>query len=344
MKVRESYQNKKNFLIVLCTLVTVMIPVYIVWDTGKSMAGCIVGAACLFLDGMVYWLHRMDRSYITGVVQELSDLLDTLMELTEREVFPETEDTMLSMLQGNVVKLIRRMRHQNEMTRQDQERMKGIISDLSHQFKTPLANLKMYSRFLQKEELSEKQYREYVDIICLSVERLNFLSENMIKISRLETGLIHLKCQKNKISETVLKAVKDIYPKARHMGCEIIYREDREKELWAQFDADWTAEAIFNMLDNAVKYSENAQNKSIILSVRKLGLFAEISVEDQNGSIPEEEKNRIFRRFYRGGNSEGKEGIGLGLYLTREIALRQGGYVSVKATEQGNIFSIYLRL
>ena len=266
------------------------------------------------------------------------------MELTEREVFPETEDTMLSKLQGNVVKLIRRMRHQNEMTRQDQERMKGIISDLSHQLKTPLANLKMYSRFLQKEELSERQYREYVDIICLSVERLNFLSENMIKISRLETGLIHLKCQKNKISETVLKAVKDIYPKARHMGCEIIYREDREKELWAQFDADWTAEAIFNMLDNAVKYSENAQNKSIILSVRKLGLFAEISVEDQNGSIPEEEKNRIFQRFYRGENSEGKEGIGLGLYLTREIALRQGGYVSVKATEQGNIFSIYLRL
>lgn len=344
MKVREFYQNKKNFLIVLCTLVTVMIPVYIVWDTGKSMAGCIVGAACLFLDGMVYWLHRMDRSYITGVVQELSDLLDTLMELTEREVFPETEDTMLSKLQGNVVKLIRRMRHQNEITRQEQERMKGIISDLSHQLKTPLANLKMYSRFLQKEELSEKQYREYVDIICLSVERLNFLSENMIKISRLETGLIHLKCQKNKISETVLKAVKDIYPKARHMGCEIIYREDREKELWAQFDADWTAEAIFNMLDNAVKYSENAQNKSINLSVRKLGLFAEISVEDQNGSIPEEEKNRIFRRFYRGENSEGKEGIGLGLYLTREIALRQGGYVSVKATEQGNIFSIYLRL
>ena len=251
---------------------------------------------------------------------------------------------MLSKLQGNVVKLIRRMRHQNEMTRQDQERIKGIISDLSHQLKTPLANLKMYSRFLQKEELSEKQYREYVDIICLSVERLNFLSENMIKISRLETGLIHLKCQKNKISETVLKAVKDIYPKARHMGCEIIYREDREKELWAQFDADWTAEAIFNMLDNAVKYSENAQNKSIILSVRKLGLFAEISVEDQNGFIPEEEKNRIFQRFYRGENSEGKEGIGLGLYLTREIALRQGGYVSVKATEQGNIFSIYLRL
>ena len=340
MKVRESYQNKKNFLIVLCTLVTVMIPVYIVWDTGKSMAGCIVGAACLFLDGMVYWLHRMDRSYITGVVQELSDLLDTLMELTEREVFPETEDTMLSKLQGNVVSCPENA-SSNEMTRQDQERMKGIISDLSHQLKTPLANLKMYSRFLQKEELSDKQYREYVDIICLSVERLNFLSENMI---RLETGLIHLKCQKNKISETVLKAVKDIYPKARHMGCEIIYREDREKELWAQFDADWTAEAIFNMLDNAVKYSENAQNKSIILSVRKLGLFAEISVEDQNGSIPEEEKNRIFQRFYRGENSEGKEGIGLGLYLTREIALRQGGYVSVKATEQGNIFSIYLRL
>ena len=344
MKVRQAYEHKKNLLIILCTAVTVMIPVYIVWDTGKNMAGCMVGAACLFLDGMMYWLYCMDREYITEIVQELSDLLDTLMELKERDVFPEAEDTILSKLQGNVIKLIRRMRHQNEMTKQEQERMKGIISDLSHQLKTPLANLKIYSQFLQKENLSENQYREYMDIICMSVERLHFLSENMIKISRLETGLIHLKCQKYKVSQTVLKAVKDIYPKASHMGCEIVYREDRERELVAQFDADWTAEAVFNLLDNAVKYSENAEKKTVVLSVRKLGLFAEISVEDQNGPIPDGEKNHIFQRFYRGDNSEGKEGIGLGLYLTREIALRQGGYVSVKATEQGNIFSIFLRL
>lgn len=344
MKSRESYENQKKLIIFLCLVVTVMVPAYIVWADRGNMAGCIVGAACLFLDGMVYCMHRADREYITEVVLELSDLLDTLMELEEREVFPETEDTMLSKLQGNVTKLIRRMRHQNELARQEQEHMKGMISDLSHQLKTPLANLKMYSAFLQKEDLSEKQYREYVDILCMTVDRLNFLSENMIKISRLETGLIHLKCRKNKINEAVLRAVKDIYPKARQRGCEIIYREDRERDTEAQFDADWTTEAVFNLLDNAVKYSENAQNKSIILSVRKLGLFAEISVEDHNGAISREEQNRIFRRFYRGENSTGKEGIGLGLYLTREIALRQGGYVAVKATEQGNIFSIYLRL
>lgn len=344
MKGRESYENQKKLIIFLCLVVTVMVPAYIVWADRGNMAGCIVGAACLFLDGMVYCMHRADREYITEVVLELSDLLDTLMELEEREVFPETEDTMLSKLQGNVTKLIRRMRHQNELARQEQEHMKGMISDLSHQLKTPLANLKMYSAFLQKEDLSEKQYREYVDILCTTVDRLNFLSENMIKISRLETGLIHLKCRKNKINEAVLRAAKDIYPKARQMGCEIIYREEREREMMAQFDADWTTEAVFNLLDNAVKYSENAQNKSIILSVRKLGLFAEISVEDHNGAISREEQNRIFQRFYRGENSTGKEGIGLGLYLTREIALRQGGYVAVKATEQGNIFSIHLRL
>lgn len=343
MKGRESYENQKKLIIFLCLVVTVMVPAYIVWADRGNMAGCIVCAACLFLDGMVYCMHRTDREYITEVVLELSDLLDTLMELEEREVFPETEDTMLSKLQGNVTKLIRRMRHQNELARQEQEHMKGVISDLSHQLKTPLANLKMYSGFLQKEDLSEKQYREYVDVLCMTVDRLNFLSENMIKISRLETGVIHLKCRKNKINEAVLRAVKDIYPKSRQMGCEIIYREDWERELMAQFDADWTAEAIFNMLDNAVKYSEKTEKK-IILSVRKLGLFAEISVEDHNGVISREEQNRIFRRFYRGENSTGKEGIGLGLYITREIALRQGGYVAVKATEQGNIFSIYLRL
>lgn len=341
MNRKESYRNRIEIIAVLCVLITLMGPLYFIYHMKSNVAGCIMGAVCLFFDGMIWLVHRTDERYIREIVTELSELLDTLLELEEREIFPDIQDTMLSKLQSNVTKLIRRMRHQNEMSRREQERMKGIISDLSHQLKTPLANLKMYCRFLQNDNLSEKQYKDYLNTLCLSVDRLNFLSENMIKISRLETGLINLKCRRNCVDETVLEAVKDIYSKACREGCDIIYQG--EKGVMAEYDASWTREAVFNLLDNAVKYSDHSLEKKILLNVRKLGIFVEISVEDRNGSIPEKEQSNIFKRFYRGERSSGREGVGIGLYLTREIVLREGGYVRVKAVENGNKFSIFLR-
>ena len=80
----------------------------------------------------------------------------------------------------------------------------------------------------------------------------------------------------------------------------------------------------------------------MILRVRKLGMFAEVSVEDENGPIKEEERTKVFSRFYRGENSRNQEGIGIGLYLAREIVMKQKGYMKLTMTEKGNQFSIVL--
>lgn len=295
---------------------------------GGSLFFCLLG----------YLIHSLDNRYITGVIGDLSVLMDLLVELEEKEVFPEYEDTILSKLQNKVIKLVRILKNKNRKAQQEHENIKQLVSDLSHQLKTPISNLKMYSRFLQDSSLPEKTRQEYIEVISISVDRLYFLTENMIKISRLESGLIQLKPQKQSVGETVLKALKDIYPKAKEKQVEIRYREESELALY--HDRNWTAEAVYNLLDNAVKYG--SEGSQITVSVRKLGMFAEISVEDENGMIPETERSKIFMRFYRGTNSRNREGVGVGLYLTRQIAVKQGGYVNLKASKKGNIFSVFL--
>jgi len=258
--------------------------------------------------------------------------------INEKEIFPDNEDTVLSKLQNKVIKLYKILKNRSIREEQEHENIKKLVSDISHQLKTPIANLKMYSSFLNDVQLTARQQKEYIDIICLSVERLNFLSENIIKVSRLESGIIQLKMQEQSLNGTILKAVKDIYSKAQQQGIEIQYNEIDKIEL--KHDRNWTAEAIFNILDNAVKYGNNGN--TVYMSVRCIGMFAEISVRDENSIIPYEERNNVFTRFYRGKNSNGKEGLGVGLYLTREIIVKQGGYINLRTSGSGNIFTIML--
>lgn len=335
---RKKFERYRKLLTALYVMITAVVPI-LVYVLSRSIAAAIcTAAAMLLLCVAAYLLHQLDNTYISGVVADLSRLTDVLLNLEEKEIFPENEDNMLSKLQSKVIKLTRILKKKEEAALQEQENIKGLVSDISHQLKTPLANLKMYSEFLEDETLSDEKRREYVAILRLSVERLNFLSGSMIKISRLEGGLIHLDMHKQSLNETVLKAVKDIYPKAKKKGTEIVYSE--EADIVLSHDRNWTAEAVFNLLDNAVKYSES--EAKIYLSVKQFGLFAAIEVTDENKPVPEEEQNKIFMRFYRGSNSRNREGIGIGLYLSREIAIRQGGYMNLKTSDNGNTFSFVL--
>lgn len=334
----ELYNRMRFCLIALFAAITAGATAAVFIITEDWQAAAITFLGCLGLCISSGLLHRLDDSYITKIVGDLSELMDVLEQMEEKEVFPEGKDTVLSKLQNRVIKLVRILKNKNQQAEAEHESIKQLVSDLSHQLKTPISNLKMYSQFLRDDALSEEKRREYVEILAVSVERLNFLSENMIKISRLESGLIQLKVYRQELGETALKALKDIYPKAKQKGVEIVYRE--EGKITISHDRNWTAEAIYNLLDNAVKYAPRGSR--VILSLRKLGMFAEVSVEDENGVIPEQERTKIFTRFYRGENGRKQEGIGVGLYLSREIAVRQGGHIKLQPTEKGNIFSMLL--
>ncbi|NLK75416.1 MAG: HAMP domain-containing histidine kinase [Clostridiales bacterium] len=214
-----------------------------------------------------------------------------------------------------------------------------MISDISHQLKTPLASMKMFGELLAEPDLTEGERKEYCDILNQSLDKLTFLTESMIRISRLESGIIQLKPLKTDLNELLLEAIKQIYFKAVYKKVSIIF--DPQEEVWINLDVNWTREAIINILDNGIKYSR--PDGTLTIKVTEYDIYTRIDITDNGLGIEEKEQSKIFQRFYRGRGSEDKEGVGIGLYLARKVITQQNGYIKVSSDGRtGSTFSLFL--
>lgn len=242
---------------------------------------------------------------------------------------------------SQTIKLTNVLLAQNRRIEEDKKEIKTLISDIAHQLKTPLSNIKMYSEFLQDDTLTEKERAEFNEIVLVSLNKLTFLVESMIKMSRLESGVISLKPQLESLNETILLAISEVQRKAKSKNINIKFNEiDKVKVL---HDKNWTSEAIFNILENAIKYTN--ERGEVEITIQKYEMFCRIDIKDNVIGISEDELPKIFIRFYRGINTKDIEGIGIGLYLTREILARQGGYVKVNSIlNEGTTFSLFFKI
>ena len=159
-------------------------------------------------------------------------------------------------------------------------------------------------------------------------------------MSRLESGIISLKPEKNSLNDIILQAVKSVYSKAKAKDITIVF--DCEQDYILYLDFNWTAEAITNVLDNAVKYTQNGG--TVRLNMTEYASYLRLDITDNGIGIPEEEQAQIFNRFYRGKYSTGVDGVGIGLYLTRDIMTKQKGYIKVISNDTGTTFSLFFRL
>ena len=189
------------------------------------------------------------------------------------------------------------------------------------------------------KELSDEERSEYTVTLQTSLEKLTFLTNSLIKMSRLESGIISLKPETNSLNDILLQAVKTVYAKAKEKNITMTF--DCEQNFKALLDFKWTAEAITNVLDNAVKYTPSGG--VVELKIAEYPSYLRLDISDNGIGIPEEEQAKIFGRFYRGKQSAGIDGVGIGLYLTRDIVSKQCGYIKVKSDKSGSTFSIFFR-
>ncbi len=202
-----------------------------------------------------------------------------------------------------------------------------LISDISHQTKTPLANIMLYSELLAECE-SEEEAQNYHKLLQCQTEKLNFLISSLVKASRLENGIISVKPKEQNVSSLFIH-IKNAYPSVT------IYDSD----ILLQYDLKWTSEAMINIVDNAMKYGSTDTR----ISVTAYEMFIRIDISDNGIGIAEEETPKIFTRFYRSAAVLDQEGVGIGLYLAREIITKQGGYIKVKSEpDKGSVFSVFL--
>ena len=279
------------------------------------------------------------RTIVRGEVYMPRESFAALVEQQERTVFSEAEDTLTARLQHQLLKLRNILKAQNQMLTQEKEQIKTLISDISHQIKTPVAAANTFAQLLGDTGLSDEERSEYIATLQMSLEKLTFLTNSLIKMSRLESGIIRLKPEQNSLNDIVMQAVKTVYAKARDKNITITF--DCGQTFEALLDFNWTAEAVTNVLDNAVKYTPSGG--VVDLKITEYPSYLRLDVSDNGIGIPEEEQAKIFGRFYRGKQSAGVDGVGIGLYLTRDIVNKQNGYIKVASDEKGTTFSLFLK-
>lgn len=301
---------------------------------------------CAGFTGLVLLLFRLAigimQRYMQNVIVQLSEMIGALYDLREEELVSVLDDDLLSKLQSQVLKLMKMMRaHQNKL-RTERDEIKSLISDISHQLKTPLANLEMYCTFLQEGDLDEQQRREFSGHVQSQLDKLSWLMESMIKMSRLESGIIQLHLKPGNLVDTIMTALKQVHEKAKQKAI-TVYFDPSVQELILPHDPRWTAEALFNLLDNAVKYTSDGGQVQI--RMERYELYARIDIQDTGTGLAEIEIPRVFARFYRGENSRDTEGVGIGLYLAREIVSQQNGYIKASSNQgEGSVFSVFMLL
>ena len=306
----------------------------------KQTAVLLTGGVLLLC--ALIWLFLLTQIFgkrLSAFTSVLCQTLDHMIEGNEAPLRPEDSETMLARICYRLSRLYQIMQENWRKVDEERRELQSLISDISHQVKTPVSNLKMAADTLLEKPVSEAERIDFIRGIFSQTDKLDFLFQVLVKTSRLETGVIQLEKKPGRLFDTVAQAMSGIVYAAEKK--EIAVSVDCPEDLTVSHDSKWTSEALFNLLDNAVKYTP--AGGKIAVSVVLWEMYVEIKVADTGKGISESNQAAIFRRFYREEEVHEQQGVGIGLYLAREIVTRQGGYIKVVSEPgKGSEFSIML--
>ena len=297
--------------------------------THKLLTGVLVLAlAAVFLLGL-YYLKCLKR---------MQKLLRDYQE-TGTACFSTMKETRESKLENTLQRLLDQAEKKEAQAKRERDEVASLLSDLTHQLKTPMANVIMYTELLEDENLTPEERQRFTYLARTQAKKMQWLLGNMLKASQLERGMISFSAEYTGIRETIRQAVSSVYAQAEERDIMIKVEPFEDRKLY--HNPRWTAEAMENILDNAVKYSPSGS--VVTVRVQPMENYTQIEISDQVIGISGEEYNKIFRRFYRSSNAAQTEGSGLGLYLAQLILNNEKGYVTaVSRPGEGSSFRIFL--
>ncbi len=264
-------------------------------------------------------------------------LLEQMLNDAMKGSFTESDydESMLSKIEADFARYFSSSAISSKAVTKERDKIRSLIADISHQTKTPIANLLLYSELLNESELDDEQ-RYNANAVHDQAEKLRFLIDSLVKLSRMENGIITLSPEKQSMMPMLTSLYKSAKPKAEAKGIALLL-DPTDTE--AVFDRKWTEEAIGNIIDNAIKYTPQG---NVSISVRPYEMFVSIDISDTGIGIPEQELPKIFGRFYRSTQAGDKEGVGIGLFLAREIVTAENGYIKAASNGKGSVFSVFL--
>ena len=287
--------------------------------------------ALLAAAGFAVWTHLRTRRMLDTLGKMLDDAI--------RGEFRESlyDESRLSALETRMAHYLSASAVSAKNLAEEKDAIKTLIGDISHQTKTPIANLLLYAQLLEEQDLPPES-REYASALEHQAEKLRFLIDALVKTSRLESGVLAMTPKRHGIQQLLDAASAQAAPGAEAKAITLTVEPT---DLTARFDPKWTAEALYNLVDNAVKYTP--AGGQIRVSVEGWEMYVKIDIADTGIGISEQHQGTIFKRFYREDVVHDVDGIGIGLYLAREIVTLQGGYIRVASeVGKGSTFSVFL--
>ena len=266
------------------------------------------------------------------------------------------DETSVSEVENRMWNYLENRQTAMERIERDRQRMQSQISDIAHQAVLPVSNIVLYTQLLEENlsngftgtkineienvQLTKAEVSEInseITAIRDEIGTLDFLIQSLVKLSRMENGIINLNAEKQQI-KPMLDLVKQQFAiKAKNKGIDFLIEDTEEM---AVFDRKWTLEAVANIVDNAVKYTQEGGRISIHTEV--LPSLVRIDITDTGIGIREEEQGAVFSRFYRSAEMSNSRGVGIGLYIAREVMRAQNGYIRLRSEYgSGSTFSLY---
>ena len=300
----------------------------------------LMGAALMIC--ALFWLFLLVLFFgkrLSLFTSELCQTLDNMINGSAEPQRASDSETLFARISHRLTRLYEIMQENRCKVDEERKELQSLVSDISHQVKTPVSNLKMVTDTLLSKPVTEQERTEFLQGIRSQTDKLDFLFQALVKTSRLETGAIVLTKKDGLLFDTLAQAMSGIVYAAEKKG--IAVTVDCPQDLRLYHDSKWTSEALFNLLDNAVKYTPDGGK--ICVTVEQWEMYVKIDVSDNGKGISESNQAAIFRRFYREEEVHGEPGVGIGLFLAREIITRQGGYIKVVSeVGKGSVFSVFL--
>lgn len=307
--------------------------------TGSSVLTlCGLFLTITFFAWGIFFLKFFQKR-LSEFTDSLCRTLDDMVSGNERTFTDLEAETLFARISHRLERLYNIMQINRHKAEDEKAELQSLLSDISHQTKTPISNLKMINDTLLTRRMTEEKQKEFLQAAGSQLDKLDFLIQAMVKTSRLETGVITLEKKLVPFTDTLTAALNSVLALLEKK--QITLSVHCPDHLTFFHDSRWTAEALYNILDNAVKYTP--AYGSISVNVQEWEMYFKIDIADTGRGIPEKEQAAIFKRFYREEAVHDIDGIGIGLFLAREIITMQGGYIQVTSSVgHGSVFSVFL--
>ena len=320
-------------------LLSIAMSCIIYFLTRNILALCCGLLYAVFVAGGMAAFLVFVRRKLTLFSDALCKLLDDMMSADQTPPQYTEEENLFYKIQHRLSRLYEVLRGKQEQYCKGTGRLAGI--DFGHLPSSQNTDCKSENAgcHLLEQNVSPEKQREFLLAMDSQLDKLDFLMQAMIKTSRLEAGVIALEPKPQAIYDTLAAALGGILLNAEQK--KIAVTVDCPETVTAAHDRKWTTEALFNILDNAVKYTP--AGGKIHVAVVCWEMYVKIDISDTGIGIPEQHQGTIFKRFYREDRVHDAPGIGIGLYLAREIITRQGGFIRVASeVGSGSTFSVFL--